>query len=83
MGVVVTDGAVDFTQQRYVSNSVTLTAQACNYIGELFAHSGWAGGLAVGARQHCYIGKFMRLLGELGDYGVAFCQEQFAAFTQH
>src|SRR5690625_2223673 len=50
--VVVTHGAVDFTQQLYLFDLCQLPAQTRHHVGHFFTDRGWRGGLAMGAREH-------------------------------
>ena len=59
VGVVIAHRTIHFGQQLDGSNALAGLAQTHHDVGDLFAYSGGAGGLSVGAAEHGYSGMAM------------------------
>ena len=64
VGVVVADCAIHLAQNFNLCDAFLRALQAGNDVGHFLAQRGRARSLAVGARQHRYVGIRMRELGQ-------------------
>ncbi len=84
MGIVVTNGAVDFAEHRTVRELLQLSLQPVHHIGQLFANSGRGSSLAVGARQHRLSCRVVSQLAQTIDKLLHRRQhDQITTVTQH
>jgi len=63
--VVVAHGAVHLAQDLDRGDAVTRRLQAHHHVGDLLAHRGGAGGLAVGAAEHGHVGVGLGQVAQL------------------
>ena len=83
MGVVVTNGTVDFTQQRDLAQLGDLALHTSDHVGHFLAQGGWGGGLTVGAGQHRQSGMFMGQGADGVGNGLHVGTDQFTTRFQH
>jgi len=68
--VVVADRAVHLAQKLHARDARARTFKAHGHVGELLAHGGGRGALAVGAAEHGHGGVLARQLAQAGDDGI-------------
>ena len=77
--VVVAHGAVHLGQQLDLGDAIARGRQAHHHVGQLLAHRGGAGRLAVGAAQHGHGSISVRQLAQLGNDGIQLRQQHRVA----
>ena len=79
MGVVVAHRAVHLGQERHLGNALTRGVHAHEHIGQLFAHRGGAGSLAMGATEHGVVGVLVGHGTQLVLQGIDARQQHLGA----
>ena len=79
VGVIVAHSTVHFGHQRHGSNGGAGFFKPHHHVANFFAHSRWAGSLAVGAAKHRHGGKAVRHFAQGGAQAVQARQQHIVA----